>query len=74
MFALGAGVQLLAHQLRLNLGLLTIYVVGLHFAQVELLRTQDAARTSNSDPTDEGFCWDFELSHGPQPNQRACSA
>ena len=48
-------------------------IVLLHLWQVELLWTQDRARSSDSNPADEWFGGNLEVLHSPETNQRSSS-
>ena len=48
-------------------------IILLHLGQVELLWTQDRARSSDSNPTDEWLSGNLVVLHGPETNERSGS-
>ena len=74
MLVLRTLVQLLSHQLTLLSGMVSMNIVRLHLWKVELLWPKDGARSSNSNPANEGLSWDLEVLHCPKANECSCSS
>lgn len=67
-------IELLGHHSTFLSGMVSMNVVWLHLREIKLLRTKDRSRSSDSNPSNEAFCWNLEVFHGPKTYESTSSS